>query len=139
MQDYLSIQYQFSKDALAFIENRIELLKYSIETKNINSTSKNDVSSTILLNKINTKLSVPQLAYMYKCLNQEKGILKEINKAALYRKISRNYRSSRQDQISPDSIRNKFSTPDPNAIDFWVEKFTHLMQLAKNDAEMYGA
>jgi hypothetical protein len=138
-QSYLSIQYQFLKDALTFIENKIELIKYSIEMKNSNSSTENTDTSLTADNKINTKLSVAQLAYLYKCLNNEKGILKERNKAALYRKISRNYRSSRQDKISPDSIRNKFSSPEANAIDFWIEKFTHLMQLAKNDAEIYGA
>ena len=139
LQDYLSIQYQFSKDALAFIENRIELLKYTIETRNINSTSDNTDSSSLLHNKIKTKLSVPQLAYLFRCLVDEKGILNEKNKASLFRKISAGYISTRQDNISPGSISNKFSMPDPNAIDFWDEKFTHLKQLARNDAEMYGA
>jgi len=138
-QSYLSIQYQFLKDALTFIENKIELIKYSIDIKNPILSNENTDTSIITDNKINTNLSVPQLAYLYKCLNNEKGILKERNKAALYRKISRNYRSSRQDKISPDSIRNKFSSPEANAIDFWIVKFEHLRQIAENDAENYGA
>ena len=90
LQSFLSIQYQFLKDALALIESKIELLKYSIEIKNITLHLKIiqiffshlKIKSTLISQFLNWHI-------LYRCLNDEKSILQERNKASLYRKISR--------------------------------------------------
>jgi hypothetical protein len=136
LNKFTTAQYHFTKNAIELIDQRIELVMFSGSSNQASESSGSFVQESPLL-KFNSHLSVPQLAYLFRCLQAEQGILQEKNKAGLFRKIAAYFTSSRKDHISVDSIRNNFNIPEENAIEFWIEKFTHLMQLAKKDRENF--
>ena len=84
--------------------------------------------------KLKTNLTVKEIAYLFRALHDE-GIIESRQKTDLFNFIAENFSSKQKDEISANSIKNAFDTPDYNAVDFWQEKFTHLMQKAKKDKE----
>lgn len=84
--------------------------------------------------KLKTNLTVKELAYLFRALHDEK-IIESRQKTDIFNFIADNFSSKQKDEISANSIKNAFDTPDYNAVDFWQEKFTHLMQKAKKDKE----
>jgi hypothetical protein len=136
LNKFTTAQYHFTKNAIELIDQRIELVMFSGLPTQVSESMAPLIQESPLL-KINTQLSVPQITYLFRCLNMERGILQEKTKAGLFRKIAAYFTSSRKDHISVDSIRNNFNIPEENAIEFWIEKFTHLMQLAKKDRENF--
>lgn len=99
------------------------------------SSSKNNQT---VLNKIPTSLSVPELAYLFRALVDE-SIINPRQNTDLYKAITTIFESKQTDDISVNSFKNKFDTPDFNAIDSWQEKFAHLMQSAKKSKDIDAA
>jgi hypothetical protein len=95
-----------------------------------NSTSK-IVSETIetKTQRLKTNLSVPQLALLFKILdNLKPKIFENRTEAELHRFISANFetKKSGEDGISTDKLRILFNQPEPKSIDFW-EKHLHTL------------
>lgn len=86
--------------------------------------------------RLKTNLSVKELTYLFRALHDEK-IVESRQKTDIFNFIADNFSSKQKDEISANSIKNAFDIPDYNAVDFWQEKFTHLMQKAKKDKEKY--
>ena len=84
--------------------------------------------------KLKTNLTVKELAYLFRALHDEK-IIESRQKTDLFNFIAESFSSKQKEDISANSIKNAFDTPDYNAVDFWQEKFTHFMQKAKKDKE----
>lgn len=84
--------------------------------------------------KLKTNLTVKEIAYLFRALHDE-GIIEFRQKTDLFSFIADNFSSKQKDEVSANSIKNAFDTPDLNAVDFWQEKFTHFMQKAKKDKE----
>ena len=80
---------------------------------------------------LKTELSVPQLAFLFKMLNDLKPKLFDLkSEAELYRFISANIQTKKSDPekgISESKLRILFNTPDPKAAEFW-EKHIHTIQ-----------
>jgi hypothetical protein len=84
--------------------------------------------------KIKTDLSVPELAYLFRVLKEEKLINIASGKAEeFFRAVSDSFSSKMQPEISPKSFKTDFYSPDPNIINFWHQKFIHFAQRAKKD------
>jgi hypothetical protein len=74
------------------------------------------------ISPIKTSLSVSHLALLIRMLVDEKIII-SINKAELFRTLSKVFQTKNQDAISENSLKNKFNVPEDTAIDFWDIKF----------------
>ncbi len=80
--------------------------------------------------KLKTNLSVPQLALLFKMLNDLKPNIFEIKyEADLLRFISANFETkrSKEEGISTDKLRILFNQPDSKAADFWEKHFYTLI------------
>lgn len=84
--------------------------------------------------KIKTNLSVPQLAYLFKVL-QEVGIITNNNNQEIYAVLKQNFSSKKREDISSNTLKNDFEAPDYATIEFWREKFMQLVQKARKDKE----
>ncbi|WP_156832009.1 hypothetical protein [Kaistella palustris] len=84
--------------------------------------------------KLKTNLSVKELAYLFRVLYDEE-IIDSKHKTDIFNFIAENFSSKQKEDISANSIKNAFDTPDFNTVDFWQEKFTHFMQKARKDKE----
>lgn len=84
--------------------------------------------------KLKTNLTVKEIAYLFRALHDE-GIIESRQKTDLFNFIAENFSSKQKDEVSANSIKNAFDTPDVNAVDFWQGKFIHLMQKSKKDKE----
>ncbi len=84
------------------------------------------------ITKIDTTLTVPQLAYLFRALVDEKLITPK-QKTDLFKAVTEIFKTKATESISPDSFKNKYDAPESKAIEFWQEKFTHLMQKAKKE------
>lgn len=84
--------------------------------------------------KLKTNLTVKEIAYLFRALHYE-GIIEARQKTDIFNFIAESFSSKQKEDISGNSIKNAFDTPDFNAVDFWQEKFTHFMQKAKKDKE----
>ena len=110
-----------------FVENLINI-KYNI--LDITSIHFENPTRT----KLKTNLTVKQIAYLFRALYDE-GIIESKHKTDICNFIAESFSSKQKEDVSANSLRNAFESPDFNAVDFWHEKFTHLMQRAKKDKE----
>lgn len=85
-------------------------------------------------NKLKTNLNVKEIAYLFRVLFDE-GIIDAKHKTDVFNFISESFSSKKADDVSPNSIKNAFDTPDYNAMDFWHTKFIHFTQKVKKDKE----
>lgn len=85
-------------------------------------------------NKLKTNLNVKEIAYLFRVLFDE-GIIDAKHKTDVFNFISESFSSKKADDVSPNSIKNAFDTPDYNAMDFWHTKFIHFAQKVKKDKE----
>ncbi|NRD21530.1 hypothetical protein HNV08_15855 [Winogradskyella eckloniae] len=72
--------------------------------------------------KLKTDLSVPQLALLFKMINDLKPkIFNTKSDAELFRFISANFQTKKSSEkgISTQKLRNEFNTPNLKAIEFW--------------------
>jgi hypothetical protein len=85
--------------------------------------------------KLKTNLSVPQLALIFKMLNDIKPSIFNVNsEAELHRFISANFetKQSKEEGISTDKLRILFNQPDSKAADFWEKHlYTILAEIKK--------
>lgn len=84
--------------------------------------------------KIKTSLSVPQVALLFKMLNDLKPNIFEVkSEAELHRFISANFetKKSKEEGISTDKLRILFNQPDGKAADFWEKHFHTLVTEVK--------
>jgi len=84
--------------------------------------------------KMKTKLTVPQLSYLFRALNDNK-LIDITNKTDLFKFIADSFQTKASDDISWQSVKNKFDTPEFKAVEFWDEKFLHLRQSTIKDKE----
>jgi|GEM_PF-4476547 len=87
-------------------------------------------STEITKLKLKTNLSVPQLALIFKMLNELKpGIFNINSDAELHRFISASFetKQSKEEGISTDKLRILFNQPDSKAADFWEKHFYTLL------------
>lgn len=83
-------------------------------------------------NKIKVELTVPQLSYLFRSLFEEK-LLDVKNKTELFKTLAAVFQTKGKDDLSPNSIKNKFDSPEEAAAIFWHERFIHLTQIAHTD------
>ncbi|WP_372772354.1 hypothetical protein [Mangrovibacterium sp.] len=97
-------------------------------------TAENRKSEEVPKFKLNTSLSVAELAYLFKALH-EYGIIESKTKTDIYRFVCENFSSKQKDTIQEKSFANKFINPEFNAIDRWQEIFYNLGAIAKKNKE----
>lgn len=88
-----------------------------------------------LKERLQTNLSVPELALLFKMTNELKPVIyKTKTKEELFQFISDNFQTKKSTKkgISANKLRNEFSNPDFKAIEFWEKNlYTMLSQLKK--------
>ncbi len=77
------------------------------------------------LSKIPTSLNVGELALIFRLFVEEK-ILNPKTKMDLFKAISIVFESKKSSELSQNSIKNKFDTPEFNALDYWDTKLVDL-------------
>ncbi|MFP5040477.1 hypothetical protein [Parasediminibacterium sp. JCM 36343] len=115
-------QYYFNTH-FAAIHNFIQ---QQIEELNPTPIIPNAVDEKVLTPKLKTNLSVPQLALLFKMLNELKpNIFMVKTEAELHRFISTNFetKQSKEEGISTDKLRILFNQPDSKAAEFWAKHF----------------
>jgi len=70
---------------------------------------------TLNVNKLKLNMSVPEIALLFRLLDEEK-ILNYKYKTDIYRFIASSFKTEKQDEISEASIKNKFISPDDTSI-----------------------
>jgi len=96
--------------------------------------SSSAIPGDIAASKINTSLSVPQLAYFF-ALFIKQGIIKipSGGKSDFYKWLSLNFRTDNTAEISTNSIGKSASSPDYRDAQIVHKHLIHLMQLASKD------
>ena len=137
-------------DAIFLIQDKVDTIKTILEIKSvdneiyqIDSIPRNLVTKlelelqTLISNPnidvralyeskikpIQTNLSVPELALLFRILVDEKIVKLSGSKVDLFRSITKLFQSKSSTSISEDSFKNKYNSPESSAIDFWDEKF----------------
>ena len=91
----------------------------------------NEESNTSSNERLKVNLSVPQLALLFKMINDLKpSVLNVSTEAELLRFISANFQtknSSVENGISENKLRILFNQPDDKAIDFWEKHLRTLL------------
>jgi hypothetical protein len=113
---------------------KISQKKYEI-TKNllteINEYLLNEpVTTTESSYKMDTNLSVPDLALLFRLLD-ESSIINTKHKTEIYRFINKNFKTKNQDNISESSVKNKFLSPDNKSLRNLDILLTNLKQQLK--------
>jgi hypothetical protein len=107
------------------------LIRNANETKNFINEQlgklKSNNQQIMTNNKLKTKLTVPQLALLFKLLDDEK-LFDIKTKTELHKFISNNFQTKKQENISESSVKNKMDTPEATALEFWDETLLHLRQ-----------
>ncbi|NQU32859.1 MAG: hypothetical protein HQ521_06460 [Bacteroidetes bacterium] len=130
--DFQDLQYCIGKKALLHIESKIKTLQFALKIDRKGSVKPKEQGTELSTNiKIKTGLTVNQIVFFVRCIYEEKGILNEPNKMALFRKLTSIVSSVRQEKPLLASFKNKYYTFDDKVVDFWIEKFTHFLQFAK--------
>ncbi len=133
---FLKTNIHIDESALALSIPRKIALMLAVNKAFVNNNLKIDFSklSETKSNRIKTNLSVPQVAFLFKMLNELKPELFDIKaEADLHRFISANFitKKSGDDGISIDKLRQLFNQPDTKAAEFWFEKLSTMMAEAK--------
>ena len=127
--DFYNYYYGFYLDtAIAFIVEQINELN-PLQSLSSNGSQAQQILATATP-KLKTDLSVPQLALLFKMLNDLKPNIFEVkSEAELHRFISANFetKKSKEDGISTDKLRILFNQPDSKAADFWEKHFYTLI------------
>ena len=84
--------------------------------------------------KLETNMSVPELAYFFKVL-MEAGIITVTNKTDLFKFIANNFTTKQTSDISWKSIKNCFDSPPRRAIESWNSQFIRMSRITKNELE----
>ena len=85
---------------------------------------------------IKSNLTVPQLAYLFRILTKTDIIkVPPHQNNELINWITENFQSKNRETIRNTSLRNKYYTPEPAAIDFWEEKIHDILERFANDRD----
>jgi hypothetical protein len=134
---FLQAKIQVDETALALSIPRKIALMLAMNKAFVNNNLKIDFSklAEAKTNRIKTNLSVPQVALLFKLLNDLKPALFDIKaEAELHRFISANFitKKSGDDGISIDKLRQLFNQPDTKAAEFWEKHiYTLLSEIKK--------
>jgi hypothetical protein len=133
---FLQAKIQVDESAFALSIPRKIALMLAVNKAFVNENLKIDFSklAEAKTNRIKTNLSVPQVALLFKLLNDLKPEIFDIKaEAELHRFISANFitKKSGDDGISIDKLRQLFNQPDSKAAEFWFEKLSTMMAAAK--------
>jgi hypothetical protein len=133
---FLQAKIQIDESALTLSIPRKIALVLAVNKAFVNNNLKIDFSklAAAKTNRIKTNLSVPQVAFLFKMLNELKPEMFDIKaEADLHRFISANFitKKSGDDGISIDKLRQLFNQPDPKAVEFWEKHFYTLIAEAK--------
>lgn len=108
------------------------------EVDNFDTTFFEPANKQVERVKLKTTLSVPQLAYLFKVLaNREFFEFRQ--KKDIYQFVIDNFSTKGMNDISFHSFKNKYETPEFDAIDFLHEKFIHCAQYAHKDKGSFGS
>jgi len=132
----LQAKIQVDESAFALSIPRKIALMLAVNKAFVNENLKIDFSklAEAKTNRIKTNLSVPQVALLFKLLNDLKPEIFDIKaEAELHRFISANFitKKSGDDGISIDKLRQLSNQPDSKAAEFWFEKLSTMMAAAK--------
>lgn len=111
------------------INLEIERIKQLKKIKETELKEKVDTNSTPDI-KIDTTLSVPELAYLFRILT-EFGLIQVDNKTDLFKFIATNFTTKKAGEVSWKSLKNNFDAPPLRAIETWCENFERMYQTAK--------
>jgi hypothetical protein len=74
-----------------------------------------NISEASTLNKLKLNLSVPEIALLFRLLSDEQKIISS-TKSEIHRFIANSFQTKKQSDLSVASIKNKFDTPESNAL-----------------------
>lgn len=84
--------------------------------------------------KLKVNISVPELAYLFKMLNEAKPEIFSVDsKAELYRFISANFSTKATENISVNSIANNYTTPDKKTAIRIGKMLAEMLKRARNE------
>nr|WP_294894742.1 hypothetical protein [uncultured Pedobacter sp.] len=127
---FLDIEAEYLKQTVQS-ESKLTTTTLFIEEQTDNQTNSLTAQKPT---KLKTKLSVPQLAYFFKALVAE-DFFEFKTKKEIYDFISVNFSSKGSEDISENSIKNKYEQPKLEDVDFLHHKFINLCQTAKKDKD----
>lgn len=83
--------------------------------------------------KLKVNLSVPQLAYLLKMLNEVKPNVFDVkSKTELFDSFSQNYLTKgTKEGISSKSISNRYNDPDKKTVDFWIDILKKMLESSR--------
>ena len=93
--------------------NLIQKLKAALEELVV--SEENTASNPESIKKLSLKLSVPEIALLFRLLDDEK-LISYKHKTEIYRHIATTLQTEKQDNISESSIKNKFLSTDNTAL-----------------------
>jgi len=75
--------------------------------------------------KLKLGINVKDLSYLFRALNDHQIIKAKYN-TEIFRFISESFVTEKTDNISVNSIKNHFDSPEFDVMDYWQEKFYHI-------------
>ncbi|MBC7747167.1 MAG: hypothetical protein H7Z76_01065 [Methylotenera sp.] len=123
--------------AKCYKDQLLEFLSEQIKLRNTNPivlTKSTQIPSGASLPKLKTNLTVPQLAYLFKLLNDLNPNIFDLNdKTDLSDFIANNFitKATQKNGISSKSVYNLFSDVDKSTANFWAEKLPKMLQDAR--------
>lgn len=138
LNSFFDYVYQFYKEQFHLFQGAIEKAIQELENGNFGSGSPppdiavQDTQQLLPKKKLKTNLSVTQLGYLFRVIYDLK-IIDVQHKTEIYNFIADNFSSKQKDDVSLNSVKNAFDTPDTQAVNFWQSKFVDLMNKAKKD------
>jgi len=116
------------------IYDMLRIIKKELDKHQV--TTDSDATSKVNLDKLKVNLSVPQLAFLFKMINDLKpSIFNLKSEAELHRFISANFQTKSSDPekgISENKLRILFNSPDPKAAEFWEKHIRTIQAEIKN-------
>lgn len=116
------------------IYDMLRIIKKELDKHQV--TTDSDATSKVSFDKLKVNLSVPQLAFLFKMINDLKpSIFNLKSEAELHRFISANFQTKSSDPekgISENKLRILFNSPDPKAAEFWEKHIRTIQAEIKN-------
>lgn len=116
------LEYTTVDRLLQFVKSKLDSIDESLANESLSLNS---------FDKIQTNLSVTQICLLFRLLRDDKKI-KFAQETDLYKQITSAFSSKQQTNISIDSVKNNFVTPNRSAINFWKIELGVLKQLLEN-------
>ena len=122
----------FSVYKLSIPRHLLQWLNAQLDYYKANMHIKPETNKIQSITKIPTDLSVDKLAYLFRVLCDGKVMQPKVE-TDMYRAIAALFSSLKKDDISEKSIKNKFVTPEIQAVQYWDEGFAQLQRIAKKN------